>query len=41
VECRETTGQALTFYVTSEALTVDAQSDVRTTSANQPCPVGP
>ena len=41
VECRETTGQALTFYVTSEALTVDAQSDVRTTSANQPCPAGP
>ena len=41
VECRETTGQALTFYVTSQALTVDAQSEVRTTSANQPCPAVP
>lgn len=41
VECRETTGQALTFYVTSQALTVDAQSEVRTTSMNQPCPAVP
>lgn len=41
VECRETTGQALTFYVTSQALTVDAQSEVRTTSANQACPAVP
>jgi len=40
-ECRETTGQALTFYVTSEALSVDAQSEIRTTSMNQPCPVVP
>jgi len=41
IECRETTGQALTFYVTSQALTVDAQSEVRTTSMNQPCPAAP
>lgn len=41
VECRETTGQALTFYVSSEALSVDAQSEVRTTSMNQPCPAVP
>ena len=41
VECRETTGRALTFYVTSQALTVDAQSEVRTTSMNQPCPALP
>ena len=40
-ECRETTGQALTFYVTSEALSVDAQSEIRTTSMNQPCPAVP
>ena len=38
IECRETTGQALTFYVTSEALSVDAQSETRTTSMSQPCP---
>ena len=41
VECRETTGRALTFYVTSQALTVDAQSEVRTSSMNQPCPAAP
>jgi len=40
-ECRETTGQALTFHVISEALSVDAQSEIRTTSMNQPCPVVP
>ena len=37
-ECRETTGRALTFYVNSEALLVDANSEVRTSSMNQPCP---
>jgi len=37
-ECRETTGQTLTFYVNSEALSVDANSEIRTTSMNQPCP---
>gem|GEM_PF-1811551 len=37
-ECRETTGQFLTFHVTSEALSVDAQSEIRTTSMSQPCP---
>jgi lipopolysaccharide export system protein LptA len=41
IECRETTGQSLTFYVTSEALSVDAQSEIRTTSMNQPCPAVP
>ena len=41
IECRETTGQALTFYVTSQALTVDAKAEVRTTSMNQPCPPAP
>ncbi len=40
-ECRETTGQALTFYVASEALSVDAQSELRTTSMILPCPVVP
>ena len=36
-ECRETTGRFLTFHVTSEALSVDAQSEIRTTSMSQPC----
>ncbi len=35
--CRETTGRAVTFYVTDEAVTVDGQAEARTSSSSGPC----
>ena len=35
--CRETTGRAVTFYVTDEAVTVDGRAEARTTSSTGPC----
>ena len=35
--CRETTGRAVTFYVTDEAVTVDGRAEARTASSTGPC----
>lgn len=35
--CRETSGRAVTFYVTDEAVTVDGRAESRTASSTGPC----
>ena len=37
-ECRETTGRTLTFFITADAVSVDGQAEVRTSTSRGACP---